>query len=55
MKLYKKPEIKIVNIANENILAGSATIGRGADMGGNWSADARKQVIDDDWDEDEDF
>lgn len=55
MKLYKKPEIKLINIDNENLLAGSARIGMGADMDGNWSADARRNVLEDDWDEDEDY
>lgn len=53
MKLYKKPEIKLINIDNENILAGS-TLRIGDSKGGVWEADARRNVLDD-WDEDEDF
>lgn len=54
MKLYKKPEIKLINIDNENILAGSTTLRMVGNKGEDWEADARRNVLDD-WDEDEDF
>ena len=55
-KTYKKPTMALINIENENILAGSGGVGNGGSVGRSYIGTdvSYGKGMDDDWDE-EDF